>query len=66
LIILAVWFGSVVEMQTANQTKPNRAVQCKSHPNSSEPSAVFCDFSLNWFVLQFFYRVGSVFEHPCF
>jgi len=27
------WFGSVAEMQTANQTKPNRAVQCKSHPN---------------------------------
>jgi len=35
-----VWFGSVAEMQT----KPNCAVQCKSHLNSSEPSAIFCGF----------------------
>jgi len=52
LSILAVWFGLVQLLRCKPQTEPNRAVQCKSHPNSSEPSAVsvwiglICGFSI--------------------
>jgi len=59
IVILAVWFGLVAEMQTANQTEPRGLVQ-----NSSEASAVFCGFSLDWFGLRFFYWVGSVLNTP--
>jgi len=46
------------------QTEPNRTVHCKSHPNSSESSAVFCGFGLDWFGWRFFYWVGSVLNTP--
>ena len=41
-----VWFGLARLLRCKPQIEPNRAVQCKSHPNSSEPSAVFCGFGL--------------------
>ena len=59
-----LWFGLVWFLRYKPQTKSNRAVQCKSHPNSSEPSAVFCGFGLDWFGLRFFYWVGSVLNTP--
>jgi len=64
IIILAVWFGFVRLLRCKPQAEPNHAVQCKSHPNSSEPSAIFCGFGLNWFDLRFFYWVGSVLNTP--
>jgi len=63
-IILAVWFGLVRFLRCKPQTKLNCAVQCKSHLNSSKPSAVFCGFGLDWFGLRFFYWVGSVLNTP--
>jgi len=53
------WFGSVAEMQTANRTEPRGSVQ-----KSSEPSAIFCGFGLDWFGLRVFYWVGSVLNTP--
>jgi len=52
--------GLVWLLRSKPQTEPNCAVQCKSHPNSSEPCAVFCGFGLDWVGLWFFYCVGSV------
>jgi len=41
-----VWFGSVGKMKTANQTKPNHAVEQENDLITSEPNAVFCGFGL--------------------
>jgi hypothetical protein len=59
LIILAVRFGSVAAMQTANRTEPHGSVL-----KSSEPSAVFYGFGLDWFVVFLMDWFG--FEHPKF
>ncbi|AES89858.1 hypothetical protein MTR_4g080940 [Medicago truncatula] len=45
-------------MQTANRTEPCGSV--KSHLNSSEPSAVFCSFGLDWFGFTLKWRMQAI------
>jgi len=59
-----VWFGLVGKMKTANQTKPNHAVEQENDLITSEPNTVFCGFDLGWFGLRFSYSIGSVLNTP--
>jgi len=57
-----VWFGSVVEMQTANQTKPRGSMQKSSEFIRTKCGSLQFRFGLVWFAVFLLGWFG--FQHP--